>query len=131
MNSAVPYIIGACVLAYIAIPLILVAAKVGLLDQMGIGVFIDIRPVDHGYGLFVTKVQPNTPAAGIIEAGDRILEVDGVAIIAPSEQKAARLRNLISGREGTLTNITIDRSGRSIAYSFRRRRLHFLEIPVD
>ena len=131
MNIILLCVVGVCALAYLAIPLTIAAAKAGLLDQMGIGIFTEVRAVENGYGLFVDKVQPNTPAAGVIEAGDRVLEVDGIPILASSAEKAARLRDTMTGKLGTLMNVTVDRRGNAITHSLRRQRLRFLEIPVD
>ena len=89
---------------------------------VGIGVSVQ-NAYDDGFQIL--SILPDSPAleAGM-EAGDRIVAVDGVTLTASSDIRAA-----ISGEEGTQVAITVvsQRDGRTREYTLTRRSV---DIPI-
>ena len=89
---------------------------------VGIGVSVQ-NAFDNGFQIL--SILPNSPAleAGI-EAGDRIIAVDGVTLTASSD-----IRSAIAGEEGSQVTVTVvsQRDGRTRDYTLTRRAV---DIPI-
>ena len=83
---------------------------------VGIGVSLQNAYED---GFKIMSILPNSPALEVgLEAGDRIIAVDGNAVTASSDISA-----LITGQEGTQVTITVIRisDGQQVDYTITRR----------
>ena len=85
-------------------------------EFIGIGVSIDA----HALGLLVTDVIRDGPAAGVVNKGDVIVEVDGLNLSGRSMYENA---GAVMGDEGTRAHLTILRDGQRRQIDIERRRM--------
>jgi carboxyl-terminal processing protease len=93
----------------------------------GLGVLIE----QQGDTVTVTKVYPNTPAAaGGVEAGDKIVTIDGESAVG---WKIDKVSDHLMGPAGTTVNVTFQRYGVTtpITSRFTRAQVHVPAVPYS
>lgn len=91
---------------------------------VGIGVWLE----QDSRGLLVTSVVSGSPAEqSFLQPGDVIVEIDGHDVRGFDLEEAA---DLISGPEGTIVRLVIERAGERITVGVRRSRITLSEVEA-
>ncbi len=93
---------------------------------------VGIEVAEQAQGLVITRVLPDSPAAGTpyagaptgaalgLAAGDRILAVDGRQV---ARMDLAGVRDAVQGAPGTLLQLEVERAGARLTFILRRREI--------
>ena len=89
-------------------------------SYVGVGITISVR--EDGQGLDVLEITAGGPAqiAGV-QAGDRLIKVDGTDIVGMS---VAEVSTLVKGEEGTFVTLTLIRQEQELELSVERKRIN-------
>jgi len=97
----------------------------GYFDRNVVGIRGKVRQVEGGYGLFIEGIIPNSPAAKVLQAGDRVLVMDGSSLFSSCEKEVRESYHRIQGPEGSMVTLRIARDRIEKEYQIARVKTRY------